>query len=241
MNPASFGIAIQPELDLPVVPRASSQRRSRRLVARLVQALPEGLEQPGFDFDAVADEVPVLERHGLRAMEHWRRHAPPSHRDVADPRRFFAELGKRLAHRIAQLAEPLERELPAGLTALERSQQVVRIRSQAEEAALLEQLEVIQQLSQAEEQRLGELLESLPASEMIEDELIHLEDQVAQSREMLGERDLTAAEEAARQQLGQLRELLAAAYDPGLEVSRRIAAAERAGQLTACWGTASRW
>ena len=218
------------------MPRCPPARRPRRPVPAETSAPAPEIEQPGFDFEEGPEDGPLLERYGLRAMEHWRHHAAPHHREVVDPRRFFAELGERLASRVAQLSEPLERRLPAGLTTLERIEQVTRIRAQAEEAALTEQLQVIQDLSLAEENQLAELLDALPACEMIDDELLRFEDQVAQSRELEG-RDPTVAEETLRAQLTRLQDLLTVANDPDQAVARRIQAAEEAARDMLKWRT----
>lgn len=221
----------QPELDLPELPRCVPARRRRRPVPVEVSTPVPVAEQPGFDFDETPGDVPLLDRYGLRAMEHWRHHAPPHHREVAEPRRFFAELGERLASRVTQLAVPLEQQLPADLPAVERIEQVTRIRSQAEEVALVEQLQVIQDLSLAEERHLVELLGALPACELIDDELLRFDDQVAQGRELEGQGATTVAEEACRARLTRLQGLLAVANDPDQAVPQRILAAEEAAVI----------
>ncbi|RRD49982.1 hypothetical protein [Arachnia propionica] len=227
----------QPQLDLPGVEPEPSRRRSRRprrIEAELPQHPETWAEQPGFDFDA-APADPPLDRYGLRALEHWRHHAPPGQRDVADPRRFFAELGERLANRIEELATPEEAALPATLPPLERIGQISRIRRRAEELALTEQLQLIDEIGQAEERRLEDLLSSLPSSELVDDELVRLEDEVARSHELDADPTPTTTQEQAREELMRMRDLLATAHDPAKAVAERIKAAEEARNLTGRW------
>lgn len=226
----------QPPLDLPGVEPEPLRRRSRR-PRRVETEAPQPetrAEQPGFDFDA-APADPPLDRYGLRALEHWRHHAPPGQRDVADPRRFFAELGERLASRIEELATPEEAALPATLPPLDRIGEISRIRRRAEELALAEQLQLIDEIGQAEERRLEDLLSSLPSSELVDDELVRLEDEVARSHELDADPTPTTTQERAREELMLMRDLLVTAHDPAKAVAERIKAAEEAGNLSGRW------
>lgn len=227
----------QPQLDLPGVEPEPSRRRSRRprrIEGELPQRPETGAEQPGFDFDA-APADPPLDRYGLRALEHWRHHAPPGQRDVADPRRFFAELGERLASRIEELAAPEEAALPAELSSLDRIREVTLIRSRAEQLALAEQRQLIEEIGQAEERRLDDLLDALPPSELVDDELARLEEDLAQSHALDADPTPSTAQEQARIELTRMRDLLATAHDPGAALAERIGAAEEAERLTGRW------
>lgn len=81
-------------------------------------------------------ESPTMNKYGLIAQEHWKKHAPNRYATLTDPASHFQSLGESAATQIDQIAATLEAQLDPDLPYLERVGQMNAIRLQAEEAVL---------------------------------------------------------------------------------------------------------
>lgn len=81
-------------------------------------------------------EHPTMNKYGLIAQEHWKKHAPSRYSTLEDPEMFFRALGESAASQVDEIASTLERQLDPELPYLERVGQMNSIRLQAEEVVL---------------------------------------------------------------------------------------------------------
>ncbi|MDO5067447.1 MAG: hypothetical protein Q4D96_09235 [Propionibacteriaceae bacterium] len=173
-----------------------------------------------------------MNKYGMMAMDHWQLHAPRQYEELTNPQEFFTQLGEELADEIIQIAEVQERRLPPDLGYIERVQQLTMIQRQAEEIVLSERLWSIHEPSQDLETQLEEILNPLPSSQMIETKLEYFDDRVARTCELSRiEFGYTDEEEAYRERVIQVRDLLSRAEDPALSWEERLHAAEQANNL----------
>lgn len=81
-----------------------------------------------------------MNEYGAQAMTHWRRWLPSRYAQIASPETFFAELGREVADRIADLSTELAGDDPTQETYLEKVGRLNAARQQAREMVLADQI-----------------------------------------------------------------------------------------------------
>ena len=104
-----------------------------------------------------------MNKYGLIAQEHWKKHAPSRYATLTDPTTHFQTLGESAATQIDQIATTLERQLDPNLPYLERVGQMNAIRLQAEEAVLSDLVYSVESEQDSLTSELEQLLADLPS------------------------------------------------------------------------------
>jgi hypothetical protein len=108
-------------------------------------------------------ESPKMNKYGLIAQEHWKKHAPSRYASLTDPATHFQTLGESAATQIDQIATVLERQLDPNLPYLERVGQMNAIRLQAEETVLRDLVYSVESEQDSLTSELEQLLADLPS------------------------------------------------------------------------------
>jgi len=82
----------------------------------------------------------AMNQYATMALRHWRRFRPNQYAQIADPIRFFSELGSRVETGIADLAEALAGEDVPGETFLAKTGRLTAARQRAQEMILAEEV-----------------------------------------------------------------------------------------------------
>lgn len=151
-----------------------------------------------------------MNRYGLLAQEHWRRHAPGRYETLENPEAFFQDLGESVLAQVDQTASSLERQLPADLPYLERVAALRAIQNQAEESALADLVFSVEPEPTDLAQELEDALALLPDPVMIQDSLARIELEALEEAEREGRPSpvLTAEQEQRRHRLMALQPLV---------------------------------
>jgi hypothetical protein len=179
---------------------------------------------------SIARKRSTMNKYGLQAQEHWRRHAPSRYAALEDPPAFFEDLGQAVANQVADLTSHLESTLPADLPYLERVAQLRAIQKQAEDQALTELVFSVEPETTDLAEELEQLLGDLPDPARIEDLLQELQDQAEEEAQRQGFSTpvLTEEQEQRRARLLSLLPLVTLQEDPERmdeqELTRRILA-----------------
>ncbi|MEV1295396.1 hypothetical protein [Pseudonocardia sp. NPDC049635] len=81
-----------------------------------------------------------MNHYGIRAMRHWQTFLPNRYAQLTDPHSYFTELGRQVEAEITELAAARAAEEEQAPTYLEQVGLLTRIRAQAEEQILTEQV-----------------------------------------------------------------------------------------------------
>jgi hypothetical protein len=77
-----------------------------------------------------------MNRYGILARDHWKRHLPERYRALTEPEAFFAELGEQIQERVDELMEARRPQL--GTDYLRNLQDLNWAKKEAEDEALRE-------------------------------------------------------------------------------------------------------
>lgn len=81
-----------------------------------------------------------MNHYGLRAMRHWQTFLPNRYAQLPDPQEYFTTLGSQVQTAIIELAADRAAEEGPAPTFLDQAGRLSRIRAQAEEQILAEQV-----------------------------------------------------------------------------------------------------
>ena len=164
----------------------------------------------------IAEKRPSMNKYGLMAQDHWRRHAPSRFAALEDPEQYFEELGETAAAQIEQVTLTLERSLPVDLEYLDRVAQLQAIRKQAEEAVLSDLVYSVEPEASSLADELETMLSALPSPSMIEDQLQTIREGAAEEaeREGFSEPILSDEQEERVSRLEKLLPLVRLEQDP---------------------------
>jgi len=177
---------------------SSSKHAARRHHRR--EPTAETISQLSTYLAAAAQKGTAMNRYGLLAQEHWRRHAPQRYAALEHPAEFFETLGETAAAQIAELSDRLEQQLPADLGYLERVAQLRTVQKQAEELVLSDLVYSVKPEPANLAEELEELLAVLPSPSMIEDALARLTSEAEEDAEREGWSQPLLSEEQSAQQ-----------------------------------------
>ncbi|GAB3868509.1 hypothetical protein GCM10028801_44540 [Nocardioides maradonensis] len=141
-----------------------------------------------------------MNRYGVLAQEHWRRHAPRKYAELKNPTEFFETLGETAAAQIVTVSDGLKRQLPPDLPYLETVRELRAIQKQAEDLVLSDLVYSVEPEPRSLIEELEDLLGALPGPSTIEDQLTRLRDEAAEEADREGWAQPLLSEEQAEQE-----------------------------------------